>query len=79
MKTAISLPDELFRRAERLARRMKTSRSRLFSLAVSEYLERHAPDEITESLNRVCEQVGDGGADPFLQAAARRVLERCEW
>jgi len=47
MKTAVSIPDELFRSAERLARRTKRSRSRLFSDALKEYLIRHSPDEIT--------------------------------
>ena len=45
MKTAVSVPDEVFQRAERLAKRMKVSRSELYSRALREYLARHAPDE----------------------------------
>ena len=45
MKTAISIPDDVFERAERLARHTKKSRSQLFSEAVREYVARHAPDE----------------------------------
>ena len=78
MKTAVSVPDEVFEKAERLARRSKRSRSELFSAALSEYLARHAPDEVTESMNRVCENVGEQ-ADPFVTTASRRVLERSEW
>jgi metal-responsive CopG/Arc/MetJ family transcriptional regulator len=78
MKTAVSVPDEVFEKAERLARRSKRSRSELFSAALSEYIARHAPDEVTESMNRVCENVGEQ-ADPFVTTASHRVLERSEW
>lgn len=79
MKTAVSIPDEIFRNAERLARRTNRSRSRLFSDALKEYLIRHSPDEITEAVNRVCEELGDTPQDPFVSAAARRILENTEW
>ena len=79
MKTAVSIPDDLFRSAERLARRTKRSRSRLFSDALKEYLIRHSPDEITEAVNKVCEELGDTAEDPFVSAAAGRILENTEW
>ena len=78
MKTAISIPDDVFQEAERLARRTKKSRSQLFSDAVREYVARHAPDEITDAMNRVCADLGDS-RDQFTSAAGRRVLERSEW
>ncbi|MEJ2007092.1 MAG: ribbon-helix-helix protein, CopG family [Acidobacteriota bacterium] len=78
MKTAISIPDEVFEGAERLARRTRKSRSQLFSDALKEYLERHAPDEITEAMNRVCAEVGET-RDAFVSSAARRILRRSEW
>lgn len=78
MKTAVSIPDDVFEGAERLARRTKKSRSRLYGDAVKEYLARHAPDEITEAMNRACSAV-DQPADKFVSAAARRILERTEW
>jgi len=78
MKTAVSIPDEVFNRAERLARRTKRSRSRLFSDALKEYLERHTPDEITEAMNKVCAELGET-RDGFLASAARRTLKRSEW
>ncbi|HMD97643.1 MAG TPA: ribbon-helix-helix protein, CopG family [Terriglobia bacterium] len=86
MKTAVSIPDEVYERAERLARQTKKSRSRLFSEALREFLARHAPDEVTEAMNRACAEAGTGvnarggeGKDPFVASAARRVLERTEW
>jgi predicted transcriptional regulator len=78
MKTAISIPDEVFQGAERLARRTKRSRSRLYGDALKEYLARHAPDEVTEAMNRACAQVGDA-KDAFVSSSARRTLERSEW
>jgi metal-responsive CopG/Arc/MetJ family transcriptional regulator len=78
MKTAISIPDEVYQGAERLARRTKKSRSRLYGDALKEYLARHAPDEVTEAMNRACAEAGET-KDPFVSAAAHRILERSEW
>ena len=61
-----------------MARRTKKSRSRLFSDALREYLARHAPDEVTEAMNRACAEVGEA-EDPFVASAAHRILERTEW
>jgi len=78
MKTAVSIPDDVFQGAERLARRTKKSRSRLFSDALREYVARHAPDDVTDAMNHVCAELGDQ-SDAFVSSAARRVLERSEW
>jgi metal-responsive CopG/Arc/MetJ family transcriptional regulator len=78
MKTVVSIPDEVYQGAERLARRTKKSRSRLYGDALKEYLARHAPDEVTEAMNRACAEVGET-KDPFVSSAARRILERSEW
>jgi metal-responsive CopG/Arc/MetJ family transcriptional regulator len=78
MKTAVSIPDEVFEGAERLARRTKRSRSRLFSDALKEYLARHSPDKVTEAMNNACSEIGSA-EDPFVSSTSRRVLERSEW
>lgn len=78
MKTAVSIPDEVFEKAERLARRARRSRSEVFSAALREYVARHTPDEVTEAMDRVCAAVKDE-PDGFVTAAARRVLEQTEW
>jgi len=78
MKTAISIPDDVFKAAERYARRARKSRSQLYADAVSEYLARHAPDEVTEAMNKVVAELPEP-SDPFVAAAARRILERSEW
>jgi len=78
MKTAVSIPDEVFQGAERIARRTRRSRSDIYAEALREYVARHDPDLVTEAMNRVCEDVG-GGGDEFLASASRRILERSKW
>src|SRR6187551_3736952 len=51
MKTAISLPDDVFERAENTAKRLKLSRSELYARALSEFLSRHTADEVTRAIN----------------------------
>jgi hypothetical protein len=57
VKTAISIPDEVFHPAERLARYMKKSQSQLFSDAVKKYLARLNPEVITGAMDRVCAEL----------------------
>lgn len=78
MKTAISLPDAVFYAAERQAKRAQKSRSQLYAEALAEYLDRHAPDEVTEAMNQVVDQL-EPTPDPFVRAAAQSVLARVEW
>lgn len=78
MKTAVSIPDDVFEEAEHLASQLQTSRSQLYSRALLEFVARHAPERLTESMNRVIDEV-DPEIDEFNQRAARRVLERVEW
>jgi len=77
MKTAVSVPDDIFSKADRLARRMKKSRSELFSNALAEYIARHAPDYVTDKINEVCAEISEN--DPFVAGASRRVLKETEW
>ena len=79
MKTAVSIPDDVFEEAERLARRTKKSRSQLFSDALKEYVARHAPEDVTDAINGVCGAEVGGAVDEFVSSVSRRVLERCEW
>lgn len=78
MKTAISIADAVFREAERFARRSGKSRSQLYTEAVREYLERHAPDAITESMNRAWDVLGSSELS-FTAAASGAMLERESW
>ena len=78
MKTAISIADEVFKRAEYYARRQKKSRSELYAEAISEYLARHDADAFTEAMNKTVKEVGQS-IDPFVREVARRTLRRTEW
>jgi metal-responsive CopG/Arc/MetJ family transcriptional regulator len=78
MKTAVSLPDALFRAADRHALRAGKSRSKLYAEAITEYLSRHSPDDVTEAMNRVVDEL-PRERDRFVEAAARSVLRRIEW
>lgn len=78
MKVAVSIPDKVFAEAESLARQLNASRSEVYSRALSEFLGRHAPDQVTERMNEALGRIGEQ-ADPFAKRAARRVLKRVEW
>lgn len=52
MKTAISLPDDLFEKVEELAEELHLSRSRIFSEAVRGFLSRRTNEKILQALNR---------------------------
>jgi metal-responsive CopG/Arc/MetJ family transcriptional regulator len=60
MKTAISINDGLLREADEAARLMRLSRSRLFALAVGEFLKRRRREEMLLRLN----EVYANGVDP---------------
>jgi predicted transcriptional regulator len=78
MKTAVSVPDELFAQVEALARSTHRSRSEVYSTALREYVARHAPDRVTDAVDAVVADLGEAGPDPFVDAAARRALRSIE-
>jgi metal-responsive CopG/Arc/MetJ family transcriptional regulator len=69
MKTAISLPDPVFRSAERLAARLGVSRSELYCRALKDLLARHDEAAVTAQLDVVYgDRAADAGLDPGLAA-----------
>jgi metal-responsive CopG/Arc/MetJ family transcriptional regulator len=76
MKTAISIPDDLFDSAESTARRLGVSRSELYTRALRDYLAEHGAEGITERLNEVYGDGQESGLDPALAELQRRSLER---
>jgi hypothetical protein len=78
VKTAVSIPDDVFEQAERLARRNNVSRSELYATALRALLADDAA--VTEQLNRVYR--GDDAADvvePVVTAAARKTFTSTDW
>ncbi|MGH2821246.1 MAG: ribbon-helix-helix protein, CopG family [Actinomycetota bacterium] len=78
MKTAVSIPDELFERAEDMARKTGKSRSRLYQEALSEYLLRRDPGAVTEAMDEALTDIHPQ-RDAWLAEAGRQTLERTEW
>ncbi|MFO1466542.1 MAG: hypothetical protein U1F35_08910 [Steroidobacteraceae bacterium] len=78
MKVAVSIPDDVFAEAEALARRLKSSRSEIYSRALGEFIGTHAPDRVTELMNDVVRDVAPE-PDTFTVAAGRQVLKKTEW
>ncbi len=68
MKTAISIPDGVFERAEQLADRLGMSRSELYATAVAAYLRRHRTEGVTERLDAVYSEHGSRLDDELLTA-----------
>ncbi len=79
MKVAVSIPDDVFAEAEALAKRLKSSRSEIYSRALGEFIGTHAPDRVTERMNDVVRDVGIIEPDAFSVAAAKKVLKKTEW
>jgi metal-responsive CopG/Arc/MetJ family transcriptional regulator len=78
MKTAISLPDEVFESADALAERMGLSRSELYATAVAEYVAKHRDQDVTARLNDVYAEE-PSGLDSTLRSAQARSVGRSEW
>jgi metal-responsive CopG/Arc/MetJ family transcriptional regulator len=79
VKTAVSLPDDVYARAERAARRLGRTRSALYAEALREYLDRHDQEQVrvTAMLDEVYRhdaQDASAGA-----AAARRLVDSGAW
>jgi predicted transcriptional regulator len=79
MKTAVSIPDELFESAEGLARRLGMTRSELYAKALRDYLREHRGDGITERLDEVYGAEEEGGLDPVVARLQGRSLPEDEW
>lgn len=78
MKTAISLPDDLFRLGESAARKFRMSRSELYATALREFLERRRASSITARLDEIYSKQ-PSALDPALNSAQLQSLEKDSW
>jgi hypothetical protein len=79
MKTAISIPDTIFKAGERLRKQMGLSRSEFYSRAIDRFIKRHDQAWVTEQLNKnLAERPDLAEIDPFVEEAARQVFERLD-
>ena len=80
MKTAVSIPDEVFEAAEQAAKKLGVSRSELYSNAVREFIERYRREYVTEKLNEVyAEHESSSELDRGLAALQTQSLEKEDW
>ena len=79
MKTAISLPDDLFEAAERVAKRLGLSRSELYQRALAKFIESQNRAAITAKLDEVYSSTETCGLDPVLEGMQRASLAREDW
>jgi len=78
MKTAVSVPDDLFRLAEATARRLRVSRSTLYAKAIAEFIARQHGNAITERLDNVY-SLRPAKVDSALHRAQMKSLEKNGW
>ncbi|MEJ7568246.1 MAG: ribbon-helix-helix protein, CopG family [Gaiellaceae bacterium] len=76
MKTAISIPDDLFARADELADRLGKSRSQVYREALAEYLDRRSTTAVTQALDEIADELD---MDAWTVEAGRKALEHSEW
>lgn len=78
MKTAISLPNDLFALAEECARRRGMSRSELYATALRHYLNTHRYEGLTEAINQACVDLATALPNEVANQTRQRMLE-VEW
>ena len=78
MKTAVSIPDDLFRKADELAGRMGKSPARSIARRSPNYVSRRDPGAITRALDEIADELS-AEERAFTAAAARRTLAQSEW
>lgn len=82
MKTAVSIPDDIFAKGEKAAKRLKMSRSELYAKAVEAYVDAHTPDAVTESWNAMLAEITPEEIEEDLKvvrAGARQTMKRNPW
>jgi predicted transcriptional regulator len=78
VKTAVSLPDDLFKLAEAAARKLHMSRSQLYATAIAEFLDRRQARKITKRLNEIYSGQ-PAKLDPALHSAQLKSVESDSW
>jgi len=78
MKVALSIPDDLFKSAEALSKRLGVSRSRLYATALADYMAKHRARKITARLNAVYAAEAQQ-LSPAVRRAQRRAIEPDAW
>jgi predicted transcriptional regulator len=81
MKVAVSIPDDVFSKADALAKRLKMRRSALYARALGDLIAREDVS-LTESINAAVDAMTEQDRDEerlWLSSGARTVLKHTEW
>ena len=78
MKTAVSIPDKIFRSADSLAKRLGVSRSRLYADALEDFLSRRKNLQVRERLDAIYGEE-ESAPGPGLERLQARSLPPEEW
>lgn len=78
MKTAVSLPEDLFLEAEATAKKLRVSRSQLYATAIAEFLARNQSEKVTGRLNEIYATT-PARVDPALHSAQIQSLDQESW
>lgn len=82
VKTAISLESELFQQAEEIAREMQIPRSRLFALALEEFIHRYQNRQLLEQINAAYAEEEPDTEEQAIQRSMRQRMRQAlegEW
>ncbi|EQA34732.1 ribbon-helix-helix domain protein [Leptospira inadai serovar Lyme str. 10] len=75
MKTAVSIPDDLFKTAEKTAKRLGIPRSQLFAKALEEFIQSHSKESVTERLNKIYANREDNSKDSMNNLSVESLRE----
>jgi metal-responsive CopG/Arc/MetJ family transcriptional regulator len=78
MKTAISLPDDLFMLADQFAKNLGISRSELYATAIRQFIIARQRDDLTEKINAACAKLDTSLPEDLARLTRQRLLE-VEW
>lgn len=81
MKTAVSIPNDVFVQAEALAHKKGMSRSEFYATALAEYIRRQDLASLTEEVNRAIDEIGEDAlkVDPVMKAYQAKRFAKEEW
>jgi metal-responsive CopG/Arc/MetJ family transcriptional regulator len=78
MKTAISVPDDVFSEVDAQAKKLGMSRSEFYVRAAVKELRAMSSEEVTAQLNAVYDEI-DSSLDPALRVAQQKTLQASGW
>ncbi len=82
VKTAVSLQKTLFDRIDALAHELEISRSRLFAIAIEEFIQRHENQKLLEAINATYDDFPDSEEQTLLhkmRSKQRQIVQEDQW